>query len=134
MTDASTDEPTRLLSERVIATLPGCPEWCDQKHRNLEYDGGLTHEKWVGGIEVAGEIIGEMVTVVVSITAHESISGLEVLRGAPEVQLAHGDTAFRTDPDTAGLLGRFLQDAVEVLEQAENEVVMLGDQSGNEHE
>ncbi len=50
MTD-STDEPTRPLperDERVIATLPGCPELCDQKHRNLEYDGGLVHEKWIG--------------------------------------------------------------------------------------
>ena len=116
---ASTDEPTRPITERVIATLPGCPEWCDQKHRNLEYDGGLTHEKWIGGIEVPGEIIGQTDRVVVSITAHESISGLEVLRGAPEVQMVHGDTAFRTDPDTARLLGLFLQDAVEVLEQVE---------------
>ncbi len=110
MTD-STDEPTR--PETVIATLPGCPEWCDQKHRNLEYDGALTHEKWLGAVEVPGDIIGTEETVSVSVTAHESISGLEVIRTSPEVQLVHGDIGFRMDAAIAGLLGRYLMDADE---------------------
>lgn len=111
MTDDSTDEPTR--PETVIATLPGCPEWCDQKHRNLAFDGGLTHEKWLGAVEVPGDIIGTEVTVAVSVTAHESINGLDVLRSAPEVQLVTGDFAWRMESAIAGLLGRYLMDADE---------------------
>ncbi len=117
MTDPSTDEPTR--PETVIATLPGCPEWCDQKHRDLAFDGGLTHEKWLGAVEVPGDILGEEMTVAVSVTAHESINGLDVLRSAPEVQLVHGDVAFRMDGALAGLLGRYLQDADEIVMKLE---------------
>lgn len=49
MTEASTDEPTRPITERdkqIIATLPGCPEWCDRKHDGLEgpMEAALWHE------------------------------------------------------------------------------------------
>ena len=124
MTDPSTDEPTRPITERdeqIIATLPGCPDWCDQKHDGLEapVEATLWHEHVIGEFVMpSSETLNEDDQVSVRLTSFEHLSGNHVLRGPTVVGVEVGRSSglfYLTANNAAHLSGLLGQAADQLL-------------------
>ncbi len=125
MTEASTDEPTRPITERdkqIIATLPGCPDWCDRKHAGLDgpMEAALWHEHVIGEFVMpSSETLNEDDQVSVRLTSFEHLSENQVLRGPTVVSVEITRTAgpfYLTADNAVHLSGLLCQAADQLVE------------------